>query len=298
MKPITIPILSVLLLFSGPAVAKINVVSTLSDFAAIAAEIGGERVETEAIASGRMDPHYVEILPSYMLMVRKARVFLVGGMDLEPWARGVLDGARNSNLRIVDCSANIEILEKPTGRVDMSMGDIHSAGNPHYWLDPANGIPIARTIHAALVAVDPEGSAYYDERLAAFEAALTGRIVAWKARMEPFAETELVYFHNSWPYFNAAFGLDAAGFVEPKPGVDPSPGHKARIIELIQERGIRVVAMSPFYSSKVPDSIAKQTGARVVVLASSVGGVDGAEDYFGLFEVNTQRLAQALEAAP
>jgi zinc/manganese transport system substrate-binding protein len=292
-----IVVLVALLAWSSPAVAKVKVVTTLADLASITEAVGGERVEVESLINGRMDPHYVEVLPSYMLKVKKADLLVRVGMDLEIWINGVIDGARNPKLTVLDCSQRIEILQRPTGRVNPSMGDIHVAGNPHYWLDPRNGKLIAEDVTEALIGLDPDGAGYYRERLAAFLAAIDEKLEAWRVLMEPVAGSEIIYFHNSWPYFNRAFGVTAAGFVEPKPGVDPSPGHTAAIIDLIKSHEIRVIAMAPYFNPRVPESIARETGATLVFLADSVGGVDGADDYLSLFDVNLQRLLDALGAA-
>lgn len=294
MKRSIVLALALLLGWSATAGAEVKVVTTLTDFAAITREVGGDRVEVESIVKGSQDPHYVEILPSYMLLLKRADLFVQAGLDLELWAPQVVDGARNRNLRIVDCSRDIDLLEVPTTSVNASMGDIHVSGNPHYWLDPANGARIARAIADGLESVDPEGYAYYEERLADFESRLQAKVEEWRGLMEPYAGAEIVYFHNAWPYFNHAFGLEAAGFVEPKPGVSPSPGHTADVIRMIGAKGIRVIAIAPQYDRRVPDSIARQTGAAVVVLASSVGGVEDTGDYFALFDENLRRLREAL----
>ena len=276
------------------AQAKVRVVTTLSDFAAIAREVGGELVEVDALTDGRRNPHYLEVLPSYMLKVKKADVFFWAGLDLEPWAGSVVDGARNKDLVRVDMSRGIDLMEVPTAKVDRSQGDIHVSGNPHYWLDPANGLIIAETITDALTRADPAHADDYGAGLASFRAHLSERIAVWKEMMEPYAGTGVVYFHNSWPYFNRAFGLETVAFIEPKPGVDPSPGHTAKVVSLMKERGVRVIVMEPYFSSKTPESLAQATGARVVTLAGSVGGIERTDDYVSLFETNLRLLEEAL----
>jgi len=283
-----------LLLFGATnADAKVKLVATTSDLASIAEEVGGDRVEIDTIADGRRDPHYVEILPSYMLKLRKADVFLQVGLELELWAPQLVQGARNRKLQIVDCSEGVQPLNVPS-TVSMSEGDIHTQGNPHYWLDPRNGKIIAANIMAELIHVDPEGAPYYRERFARFEAAIDERMTRWKQTMAPHEGTQMVFFHDSWPYFEQAFGVHAAAFIEPKPGVSPSPGHTAEVIRLIQVERIPVVCVANYFDRRVPERIAEQSGAKLVVLATSVGGIDGADDYFSLFDANLARLHAAL----
>jgi len=298
MKRNTFLLIVSLLTLAAGAEAKVRVVASLSDFASIAEEVGGDRVDVEAIADGRSDPHSVQVLPSYMVKVKKADIYLLVGMGLDQWAYGIIDGARNSKLQITDCSQGIEILDKPTTPVNLSMGDIHVSGNPHYWLDPMNGIVIAGTIYEALSNADPEGEPYYRDRRDVFETTVRERTEGWVAMMEPYRGTEVVYYHDSWPYFSQRFGLAEAGFVEPKPGISPSPGHTAEIVQLVKAREIRLLIMAPYFSTKVPDSIARQTGAQVVIVASSVGGVKGADDYLSLFETDLELLRKAMESSP
>jgi ABC-type Zn uptake system ZnuABC Zn-binding protein ZnuA len=153
--------------------AKVRVVTSTTDLASITEMIGGDHVKVESICRGPADPHFVQLLPSYMVKVGRADVYLKVGMDLDYWANQIIDGSQNGGLMIVDCSQNIDPMEVPNTRVDASMGDIHIQGNPHYWLAPNNGIPIAEVITDALKHVDPENSPAYDEGLRDFRTQLT-----------------------------------------------------------------------------------------------------------------------------
>lgn len=288
-----LPLLGLLLL-AAPARGELRVVASTTDLASIARAVGGERVEVDFICEGDEDPHYVELLPSHMLRLRRADVFLVVGMDLDLWSGALVDGARNRGLQVVDCSRDIAPLEVPAGRVDPSQGDIHAYGNPHYWLDPANGAVVARTIEEAFAAADPGGAAAYAEGRARFEAALETHIEGWRERFAGLDGAKVVFYHNSWPYFCRAFGLQAVAFIEPKPGVGPSPGHLAKVVSTMREQGVQAVAVEPFYDPRWSRRVAEQGGGQAVVLATSVGGIEGADDYFGLFEANLSRLAAAL----
>lgn len=279
-------IIAALLLCVGAAsgFAKIRVVASTSDLASIADLIGGDKVKVDAIVNGKSDPHFVELLPSYMVKVARADIYLKVGADLDYWADQIIDGSGNGKIRIVDCSQRVEMQEVPTVRVNASMGDIHVQGNPHYWLDPNNGLLVAQTITDALVQADAKNAAAYEAGLAAFSEKMEAKKVEWSRRAASLQGAEIVTYHNSWPYFCQAFGVQVVGFVEPKPGIEPTPAHTASLIDLVKERKIRVIGMEPYYSDRAPKTIARQTGATVVEMPTSVGGVDGASDYFSLFD--------------
>ena len=281
---------------TAAAAERVRVVTSTEDLAAIAREVGGDRVEVEAIAAGTQDPHFVELLPSYMVRVRKADVYVKVGMDLDLWASPIIDGSRNSRLVVVDCGAFLPTdrrLEVPA-RVDPSMGDIHRYGNPHYWLDPENGRLVARAIAEGLAKADAAGSAAYAANLKAFEARLDVKIPEWRTKAEPLKGLRIVTYHNSWPYFTKAFGIEVVDWLEPKPGVKPSPTHVRELIGNIKSRGVRLIAYEPYFESRTPSMISRETGVPLLVLPPSVGGAPEIRDYFGLFDYNLDALAKAV----
>jgi ABC-type Zn uptake system ZnuABC Zn-binding protein ZnuA len=277
------------------ASAEVKVVASTTDLASIAKSIGGDEVKVESIAIGTANPHYVEVLPSYMMKVAKADIYLKVGLDLDRWANEIIDGSRNGNLTVVDCSRQIEPLQRPTTKVDASMGDVHPQGNPHYWLDPANGLIIAEMITNALAEIDGDNFMYYAARLEEFQRKFEEKEGEWKSRAARLEGLEIVTFHNSWPYFTQAFGIQVAGFVEPKPGIPPTASHTAKIVEMVKAKGIKIIGVEPYFSRRAPDSIARMTNAAVVTLPPSVGGAEGADDYFGLFDALLDILSQSLE---
>lgn len=289
-------------LFACSAEAKkLKVVTTLSDFASLAASVGGDRVDTDALAKGYQDPHFVEPKPSFVLKLHNADMLVVAGLELEiGYLPPLLDQARNEKIRptgagYLDASAGCDILDKPAGQVTRAMGDVHPYGNPHYWLDPANGRVIARAIAAKLTALDPAGAADYAKNLADFESKLKAGEARWAARLAPFKGAKIVTYHSSWPNFAKAFGLDVVGFLEPKPGIPPSPQHKLEIINLMNAQKIPVILMEVYFDKKDPDFVASKTGATVVVIPPSVGGEPAATDYISLFDVDVEKIASALE---
>ncbi len=272
---------------------KVRVVTSTTDLADIVKTIGGDRVTVTSIARGNQDPHYVEVLPSYMIKVRKADLYFMVGMELDLWAQQIIDGSRNRKIVVVDCSMEINKMEIPTGTVDASMGDIHRFGNPHYWLDPQNGKRIASLIAQKLSNAAPKSSELFYQNLDAFNLQLDNAIIDWEKRFVNLRGKKLIYYHNSWPYFSNRFGLDTVGFLEPKPGITPSPSKLNQIIQLIETETIQVIASETYFSDRAPKFIASKTGVKTVQLAQSVGALTGADSYINLFETNLNLLIKA-----
>jgi zinc/manganese transport system substrate-binding protein len=289
---------------SGEAQAKLRIVTSLQDFSSIATEIGGDRVEAVALAKGYQDPHFVDPKPSFVLVLSRADLLIAAGLELEiGYLPPLIDQSRNSRIHpgnpgYLDASVGCEILQRPTIQVTRAMGDVHPYGNPHYWTDPENGRIIARSIAAKLTELDVAGKDYYAERLSAFESRLTAKEKEWAAVLARFAGTPVVTFHDSWPNFAKSFGLRILGHVEPKPGIPPAPRHTLEIINLIQAEKVPLILVEPYFDLKTPNYIAAQSGARVVTLYPSVGGVPDIKDYVGLFDHNVRALVEALGARP
>lgn len=282
-----------LLLSSADSTGNVTVVTTLEDLADITRRIGGNRVAVDYIVRGDQNPHFIEVKPSYMMKLRAADVFLMIGMELELWAPQIIDGSRNSKLDVVDLSRNIVKMEIPV-KADASEGDVHRFGNPHYWLDPRNVRAMTEEIVTSLSKVSPADEEYFRSNAAAFLRQLDERIPVWEARMKPFAGRRIITFHRSWSYFTGWLGLEVAGQVEPKPGIQPTPGHTAGLIDLVRKGGIKAIVVEPFYDATAAERIAGSTGAKVIRLASSVGGVSQASDYLSMMDYNIATLAEAL----
>ncbi|HKA35873.1 MAG TPA: metal ABC transporter substrate-binding protein [Thermoanaerobaculia bacterium] len=289
------------LLAAAPAWAKVKVVSSLQDFASIADAVGGDRVETFALARGYQDPHFVDAKPSFILKLSNADLLIVAGLELEiGYLPPLIDQSRNGKIHpgspgYLDASVGCDILQRPTTQVTRAMGDVHPYGNPHYWTDPDNGRIIARAIAAKLSELDPAGRDAYQKGLAAFEAKLAEKEKEWTGKMAPYAGAKVITFHDSWPNFAKHFKLAIAGHVEPKPGIPPTPSHTLEIINLIKEQKIPAVLVEPYFDLKTPKYIAGQTGAAVVTLYPSVGGVPEIKDYFSLFDRDIDALVNALK---
>ena len=177
------------------------------------------------------------------------------------------------------------------------MGDVHPQGNPHYWLDPANGRRIAQTIKDKLSQLSPADRAYFDQRYADFDKRLAAAESRWDAAMAPYKGTKVVTYHRSWPNFMERFGLNVIGYVEPKPGIPPTTAHTVDLIDEMKKGGIKLIVVEPYFDLKTPQAIAKQTGGEVLVLAPSVGGSKEATDYIGLFDYDVSTVVAALKRA-
>ena len=294
--------LAVLLALGGATgpVAPLRVVTSTTDLYDIARQVGGERIVARHIGEGYQDPHFVEAKPSFMLELAKADVWAFVGLDLEiGWMPLLIDGARNGKIRpggtgYLDVSRTIAVIDLPTGSLDRSQGDVHPLGNPHYWLDPENGKRIARLFRDKFSELDPAGAAAYAASTAAFEARLSSAEAAWAADLARIKGKPVVTWHTSWRYFARYSGMNIVGFMEPKPGVPPSPSHLAGLILTMQRTGAKVIVMEPFYDRKTADFVASKTGARVLQLPPSVGGIRSVGDYIALLRHDVTTLAAAL----
>jgi len=274
---------------------KINVVASTTDLADIAKTIGGDRIKVISIATGKQDHHHVEVLPSYMLKVKKADIYLKVGLELDLWANQIIDGSRNRKLIIVNCSENIKPLEVPTTKIDASMGDIHRMGNPHYWLDPENGKIIAENITKALISADPSGREFYENNFNEFIDNINNSLTEWLQLFNNLKGKKLIYYHNSWPYFDNRFGLMAVQFIEPKPGIMPSPIHLNRLINTIKSEDIKLIGMETYFSDKAPKFLAEKTGIKIVHLAQSVNALPNTETYLKMIRYNLQIISDYFE---
>jgi len=287
----------------APAASKLKVVTATTDLGEFAQQVGGDRVEVEAIARGYQDPHFVEAKPSFLLKLRHADLLIVVGLQLEiGWLPPLITQCGNPNVQIgakgyLDASQFAEILEIPTTTVTRAMGDVHPFGNPHYWLDPENGRRIAQGIKNKLAEMRPEDAAYFDQRFQDFSKRLTDAEKRWDAQMQPYRGRKVITYHRSWPNFLKRFGLISAGEIEPRPGIPPSPGHTVELIQLMRRENIKVILVEPYFDLKTPNSIARETGGQVVVMLPSVGGEKEVTDYFQLFDYDINLVARAFQAA-
>ncbi len=269
------------------AEAKVQVVATTSDLGVIAREIGAEDADVRILARPTEDPHFVDAKPSLVVLLARADLVLLTGMDMEiGWLPVLLTSSRNSHLQkgepgYLDCSTLITPREVPTQKLDRSMGDIHPGGNPHYSKDPRNGIALAQGITARLAELDPAHADAFKGREKKFEADLQARIAQWEKQLAPLKGKPVVTYHKSWFYFTDWAGLEEVAFVEPKPGLPPSTGHVAKVLQIIQARKVPLIIQEDWYSPATSELLASHGPSRLVRIPGMPGEKQRYADYIG-----------------
>lgn len=285
---------------AADAAAQLKVVTSTTDLYDIAKGVGGNKISATHIGQGYQDPHFIEAKPSFVLQLRNADVWAFVGLDLEiGWMPLLLQGARNPKLQpgqpgYVDASRVIPVLDMARGNVDRSQGDVHPLGNPHYWLDPENGRKIAKLFRETFSQLDAKNASVYEANEKAFTQRLDAAEHTWQPDLAKIKGQPVIAWHTSWRYFAEYNGMNIVGFMEPKPGVPPSPSHLAGLIQTMKQTGAKVIVMEPFYDRKTADFVASKTGAKVLVLPPSVGDTKGLDDYIQLMTNDIRLLAAAL----
>ena len=286
---------------TASAQGKLNVMTTTEDLAAIAREVGGDRITVESIARGYQDPHFVEAKPSFILKLQKADVLIAVGRELEiGWLPPLVQQSRNRKIQpgaegYLDASTRARILDIPTGQVTRAMGDVHPQGNPHYWLDPENGKIVARSIADKLSQLQAADRAYFEQRTNDFSSRVDAAQKRWLAMMAPYKGTKVVTYHRSFPNFAERFGLEVIVYFEPRQGIPPTPQHTLDLMTEMKRQNVKLVLVEPYFDLKTPNAIGRDTGAQVLVMLPSVGGVKEAGDYLKLFDYDITLLINALK---
>ena len=286
------------------AQAKLKLIATTADFGSIAEVVGGDKVEVTSLARATEDPHFVDAKPSFIVKMNRADVLLEGGAELEiGWLPPLLDGSRNTKLAAgapahIMGSQGVRLLEVPS-TLDRSKGDIHAAGNPHFMTDPANARIVAVHVAEVLSELDPKSAEAYRANLKKFTDALDARMTEWEHLLAPYKGQEVVAYHNSWPYFAERYGLKMDLFLEPKPGIPPTPAHLAEVITRMKASGAHVIIVDPYLNRKTAETVARNTGAAVVDVTQFPGGIKGTEGgYIAMMDHVVNALAKALATKP
>ena len=300
MKSISMVAALAFFMFQSANAKTIKVVTTLTDLKSITELIGGDKVSVTSIATGYQNPHFVDPKPSYIISLSNADLFVTIGLDLEiGWSPQLLASSRNTKIQkgaagYVDASEGVGLLQVPIS-ANRAEGDIHIFGNPHYWLDPLNGKVIARNIANGLERVDPSNKSFYEANLVSFNNKIDLKLKEWQGKMAAYKGSKIIAYHNEWVYFETRFGLQIVDFMEPKPGIPPTPSQLVKVIKEVTANKIKVIISSPYFTTSSSDVVAKQTGVKELTLATSVGAFDPVKDYFSLFDYNIDNLITVLK---
>ncbi|MGC8744789.1 MAG: metal ABC transporter substrate-binding protein [Verrucomicrobiia bacterium] len=284
------------------AAAKLNVVASLPDLAAVAKEIGGERIKITSLANGNEDPHFVDPKPSFIRVLNQADVLIENGAELEAgWLPPLINNSRNPKItsynspnRIIGIEG-VKLLDVPTARIDRSEGDVHPLGNPHYLLSPENCAIVASHIADSLSTIDPQGSDYYRKNLDLFKQKLESKIIEWRKMLEPLKGVRVITYHKSFDYFIEYFKLELAGTIETKPGIEPSPSHINSLIPQAKQMQVKLVVIEPNRPRKTPTQVASAIGAKLVICPLMPGGGNSPEDFFGFYDYVVKTIANSLK---
>jgi zinc/manganese transport system substrate-binding protein len=280
--------------------AKLKVVATLPDLGSLAREIGGEKIDLSVLAKPTEDSHFVDARPSFVVQLRDADVLIDGGAELEiGWLPPLLQNARNPKIDVgkpgrVQASQGVRLMNVPSSAT-RAAGDVHVLGNPHFVADPIIAKTVALHIAQAFSAIDAANASVYDANYKKFEAAINAKLQEWGAAMLPFKGQNVVAYHDSWPYFAHRFGVNIDTFLEPKPGIPPSPSHLAEVIEKMKTQKMKAIIIEPFHDRKIAERVASATGAKVVDFAQYPGGLPGTDSYVKLIDKLVANLSAALK---
>lgn len=282
---------------------QLKIVTTTTDYADLARQVGGDRADVHSVMRGPEDVHNVLAKPTEMVKLNRADLFVHGGLDAEPWRDNLLRGGRNPRVNPgrpgnVDMSAGIELKDVPAGRVDRSMGDVHAYGNTHYSLSPANAQRMTATLAKAMAQADPANADAYKRNAARLVNELADVSREIRARFAPWAGLKVVTFHHgAWDYFSDAVPIRIVGEIEPKPSITPSPEQLRQLVARMKEEQVKVVICGTYNDDRLARHVAEQAGATLVVLPEHVLGVAEANSYQSLFRHNVEKLIEAAKSA-
>jgi len=290
-------------LLPSPALAEMRIVTTTTDLGYFVRTIGGDRVHVDTICQGGQDPHFVQARPSYMVTLSRADLLVSVGLELEVgWLPSLVQGARNPGINpgrpgYFEAATAIQPIDVPAGGVDRSRGDIHPFGNPHFWLDPANAKLAARAIAVRMAELDGKNADFFRGNEAALERRIDDKMKQWTERMAPFKGAKIASYHQTFNYFHRRFGLDGVGYLEDRPGIPPSPGHLVELIHRMRDSHVPVIFHETYYDRSTSDMVGSKTGARVLLLPTSVDGVKEATTYEALIDFVVNQFVAAMKQA-
>jgi ABC-type Zn uptake system ZnuABC Zn-binding protein ZnuA len=301
MLRLTAAVLALLLMAYTNVVAddRLRIVATLPDLWAITREIVGNLGDVQVATRLGQNPHDLELRPSQIVLVKRAEILVRNGLDEDAWIDPIIESSGNPRLlrgspTVIEAVRGIGVLKVPTGPIDRSLGDVHPSGNPHFTLDPGTLPIVTANIVAGLSHLRPDLADRLERNRRAFLDEVAQAMRRWRTILEPYRGAPVVSYHDSWPYFYRAFGLEELGIIEDRPGIPPSPQHLVALIRRMRERRAKVVLVESWYATGTATALAQATGARVLVVPQSPGATKGTETYLAHLDTLVTSIARAL----
>ena len=286
-------------LIPASAADPLRVLATLPDLWSITRALVGDLGEVKVATRPGQNPHDLEIRPTQILLVKRAEILVRNGLEEDSWIDPVIESSGNPRLlrgapSVIEAVRGLEILKVRTGPIDRSLGDVHPSGNPHFTLDPGTLPIVTANIVAGLARLRPELTDRLQANRQAFLDEVATAMRRWTDTMLPYRGEPVVSYHDSWPYFYRAFGLEELGVIEDRPGVPPSPQHLVALIRRMRERRVKVVVVESWYPTATAETVARAAGARVLTVPQSPGAMKGTDTYITHLDALVTTLARAL----
>lgn len=288
------------MLLAGQATAALNIFATVPEWAALAQEIGGDRVKVFVATHGLQDPHRIEARPSLIARARGADLVVATGAELEAgWLPLVLRESGNARVQPgqpghFEAARHVTMLDVPA-RLDRADGDVHAEGNPHIQTDPRNILKVGEALATRMAQLDAADAAAYRAGFKAFASRWQANIARWEAAAAPLKGLPVVVQHKSLSYLLRWFGLREVAALEPKPGVEASAGHLGALLQQVKAQPPRGVLRAAYESPRAAEWFAREAKVPLVVVPFTVGGNDAARDLTAVFDDTVQRLVQGLK---
>lgn len=293
---------SLVLVITAIAQAELKIVTTLTDYADLARQIGGDKVSVHSVMKGPENVHNVMATPAEMVKLNAADLFVHSGLDTEPWRDNLVKGARNPRIAdgkpgSVDMSTGIELIDASNGGpMDRSKGDLHAYGNPHFTSDPTNGMRMTATLARAMASADPANEKLYLDNAKKLIESLAEVASSLKTTLKPYAGLKVITFHGAWEYFARAAGIEVFATIEPYAGITPSPAQVQQLIDRAKQAGVKIVICETYNDRKLAQYIADQIGGKMLVLPDHVNGTEAVPTYPSVFKHNASAIAEAAKA--
>jgi len=294
-------LLSTLIAFAAvatPAHSAIRVFACEPEWAAVAHEIGGDKIEATSATTADQDVHYIQARPSLIAQVRRADLVFCTGADLEVgWLPVLLRQAGNGKVQpgqpgFLEAASAVQLLEVPSS-VDRSQGDVHPYGNPHIQTDPRNIAKVAVALSERLAKIDTPNAKFYEQRASDFTENWQHSIEKWADMAKPLRGMQIVTHHRSYLYLERWLGIEELGSLEPKPGIEPTPGHLAELLDQVHGKNLKAIVRSSYQDSRASDWLSGRTGVKAIVLPHTIGSVPGTDTLTAVFDVVIARLLEA-----